>query len=174
MSGECDGCGGVGGDCSCDELREALYEDDCDCNVCKQERGECHEGCEGCECGCHSLGCMIYGSQISCGVKEWSGVSSYRNPKVALQSLYQWMLAHQFSAGIILYSDVINRTIGVQIAEFIEANGLGTVTSTPQARNPNSGNTIMVWAWCWDVEKFNAMFAPTIQPSSEDTKAPVS
>lgn len=54
--------------------------------------------------------------------------------------------------GIILFSDAKGRgmsrpTKGEVFAQFIEDNGLGTVSSGEWTKNPNTGNKIKFWTW---------------------------
>lgn len=156
---ECGDCEQPLEDCTCDDFA------DCDCEDC---RGDCFIGCGGCDdCWCHDDNCMIYASQISCGVKEWSGISSYQDPKVALQTLARYIADHEFGAAHILFSDSIERPIGQQIADLIVKEKLGTVVATPQAVNPNSKNTIVVWCWTWDRPAFDKWATPIEVKSAE-------
>ena len=37
---------------------------------------------------------------------------------------------------------------GQAFADFIEENGLGTVSASDGVRNPKTGNTVKAWTWC--------------------------
>ena len=87
----------------------------------------------------------LYGTNISCGVRELYGVSHTESLSL-LRRLDLSRLAH------VVFSDrLTNRgpfgNSGAKFAAFITANHLGDVHRTPAQINPNSHNPIAVWTW---------------------------
>ena len=87
----------------------------------------------------------LYGTNISCGVRELRGVS-WTEPLSLLRRLDLSRLAH------VVFSDRLTTepwrvSSGEKFAAFITANKLGGVHRTAGRINPNSRNNIAVWTW---------------------------
>ena len=87
----------------------------------------------------------LYGTNISCGVRELRGVS-WTEPLSLLRRLDLSNLAH------VVFSDRLSNrgpfgNSGEKFAAFITANKLGEVHRTAGRINPNSRNNIAVWTW---------------------------
>ena len=87
----------------------------------------------------------LYGTTISCGVRELRGVS-WTEPLALIKGLNLRNLAH------VVFSDRLTNggpfgNSGAKFAAFITANHLGEVHRTASRVNPNSRNPIAVWTW---------------------------
>lgn len=86
-----------------------------------------------------------------CGVVEISGIGHYAEPAIALDEL---VFANQLHRryGLIIFTGAIARTgaeaaYAIRFRDYIVENNLGEVSTSGQARNPNSGNTITAYVW---------------------------
>ena len=68
---------------------------------------------------------------------------------MALAALCDREMPCRFPAAFFTFTGVsrTNSAYGERFAEFIEKEGLGTVTASERAKNPNSGNYIRIWTW---------------------------
>lgn len=109
-----------------------------------------------------------------CGIAELDGISeSNRSPQNTLQSLFEDMWGdcgcwecdedcggksneYEEQCAFIIFSDT-ERTkfkYGLDLAEFIKKNKLGTVGKTRAKINPNSNNKIIMWTWSINLKAF--------------------
>jgi hypothetical protein len=60
----------------------------------------------------------------------------------------------------LVFSDVSPRRTAQKFAAHIRKHKLGTCATTPEARNPNSGNQLKVYLWRVDREALRKHLAP--------------
>lgn len=87
-------------------------------------------------------------SNISCGACQIGDISSYNDPKMALKDAIRVIKRYNnFNSAFILYSDRTSRSIAAALAKEIIDRGLGKITFSDAANNPNTNNSIRVYIW---------------------------
>lgn len=90
---------------------------------------------------------MYFRGTSCCGLYELHGISLHPStPELALNEA----LFHNRAvppAGGIVFTQAGRIAYGVRMAEFIVANGLGTVTRNPPFKNPNTRRQIHTFVW---------------------------
>jgi hypothetical protein len=83
----------------------------------------------------------------NCGMAELH--SLYEGPEAILRMQAQSILA---TYGIVMFSDGVHLGNGKRLAEYINANKLGTVVASPETWNPryDEGHNIQAWLWIPD------------------------
>lgn len=96
----------------------------------------------------------LTGSSISCGVWQMGGINWDGTPQTILTSFMAarrtpeagYYGRHLPKKAFVLFSDnKMGR--GLLLSEYIQQNGLGTISETEWVKNPNSGRDIRVWVW---------------------------
>lgn len=92
-------------------------------------------------------------SSISCGVWEMDGIGS---PEFALGFLMDRITHRDLKGPAFLIWSNIERdgieTSGHRFAKFVDGR-FGKVVKSETARNPNTGNPIVIWQWSIDWDK---------------------
>lgn len=91
-----------------------------------------------------------------CGLRELSGL--FGDPKSNVLAVCEDRYLEEHNSAFIMFSDVYSLGNGRKLAAYIRRNGLGTLTKTRAKRNPNSGNSIMVWVWATNDKNLRAWF----------------
>ena len=127
-----------------------------------------------------------------CGIFELSNISALPTAKAVVEnaskSIAGW-LGEDFSrkpaflmfSGVVgdrkkIYEDCFhaNRSdnYGQALADYIVANGLGTVSEVPPAQNYN-GNMLKVWLWAPEWDAIKAIYEATKGPSLSVDPSPI-
>lgn len=87
---------------------------------------------------------LLDDTQISCGIDQLWDLCS--DPEVTLETGFDYVEPLDLPA-MIIFSDTVSSGRGAKLAEYIVAQGLGSVLASKICLNPNSGNRIRMWIW---------------------------
>lgn len=99
-------------------------------------------------------------SQISCGVIEAHHLPE-RTQKVPFAiATHLYHKANPRPGSFVIFSDVVDdeKSRGLQLADLLGKLGCGQVVTTPSRVNPRTGNTIQVFVFVVDHEKFRKWY----------------
>lgn len=91
-----------------------------------------------------------------CGVREYAGLHGKTAPEVI--RLIKKQLRYRYNGAIVTFTDVVQKPgkgVGYRMAAIINKHKLGTIVATEPAINPNTRNTIVLWAWTINKENLN-------------------
>lgn len=91
-----------------------------------------------------------------CGIKEINGLG---DPIENVVSVYEY--GTRF--GAVLITDKVSTGKGKTTVDFIRRYKLGKVVSTPEFKNPNTGNVIRAWIWLIDRPKLNKFINDNVE-----------
>jgi hypothetical protein len=100
---------------------------------------------------------METASMECCGLREISGLSQYIGSNAAMNAFIEETFYSEgdrpddFHFGGVIFTEAGAKvTYGKRFKAFIETNNLGTVTTLPAFRNPNTGNIVRTFFWIID------------------------
>lgn len=103
-----------------------------------------------------------------CGVSELSGITDYADPKVILEVAANNRFRDGDANGAYyIFTDTGRGTYGNRLRKYIEDNKLGTVSQTKGKRNPNTGNSVILYTWMLNVRGFKAWYRKNYPSEAE-------
>jgi hypothetical protein len=101
-------------------------------------------------------------SHVSCGVTEVHHLPSDTPGNVVFSiATNLFHKANGRPSAFVLFSDVVDKeeiSRGQRLAEEIKKMNMGPLVESSKRVNPRSGNTIRVWLWEFDADKFRAWY----------------
>lgn len=101
-------------------------------------------------------------TRMSCGVMELSRVNDDTSGVLYALAARLYHPSRGDPCAFFVFSDVssVDGTASEELANIVSYNKqFGTITRSPQAENPKTGNHILIYIWTIDHEKFKAWYA---------------
>lgn len=105
---------------------------------------------------------MLARTTSCCGLQELTGVSGHEGAEAALKALISYSrgtiphCSHLIFTGVTGRSKTGDDSYGGKLEAYIREKGLGTVTGSQIATNPNSHRRLKVWIWTLDRKAFSS------------------